>query len=271
MKYDLAFALGSSCTATDVLRQAGLQFTAFPLDWIGRLSVRTCAELIFGGFEDFLSLSRIRIEDDLDDGRFRHCVDDGLGTAFSHDFPVGKSVEEAYPAVKEKYDRRIARFLSLLKQSKSVLVVWIGDFRDGRDGVSSTDEDFRHAAERLSMRYPRTKFDFMVFELPPAGGDARPADVSRDGFRRITLSYRDVAEGPESWKIQTDRFRPYFRGISVRDYRDAAAKRAQRLRERESRFARFGVDNAFSYALARLQYQICRKIGRSLRRRGVRL
>lgn len=44
---------------------------------------------------------------------------------FNHDFLKSLDFEEAYPLVKEKYDRRIRRLLEKIKNANSVLVVYL--------------------------------------------------------------------------------------------------------------------------------------------------
>ena len=37
-RFDFVFALGSGCACSRMLRERGLQFASFPLDWVGGIS-----------------------------------------------------------------------------------------------------------------------------------------------------------------------------------------------------------------------------------------
>lgn len=47
------------------------------------------------------------------------------GITFNHDFLKTLEFDEAYPLVKEKYDRRIKRLLEKIRNSNSVLAVYL--------------------------------------------------------------------------------------------------------------------------------------------------
>lgn len=269
MKYDFVFALGSTCTATDVLRQAGLQFGAFPLDWVGRLGVMARTNLIVDEFRDFLNADRLKLEDATDDGRHVRCVDAVAKTAFFHDFPVGKSLQESFPAVRDKYDRRIARFMRCLQNAKSVLVVWIGDFRDGRDGVIADDATMRSCLDRLEEKFTGTRFSMLVFEQAAAGAVPREIPVADGRIRRMALDYRDLTLGSESWMLRVDRLIPYFRDVAVRDYRTRAEKRAYRDAKRREKYNRLRVKSRWAAWIVGWEYRLFRHLQKRLERRGV--
>ena len=270
-KFDFTFTLGSSCTATDVLRQAGLQFGTFPLDWVGRLGVAARTDLIVGGFKDFLRADRLKLECTADDGCHLRYVDAERGTAFFHDFPVGKPLAESFPVVRAKYDRRIARFLRYLQDARSVLVVWIGDFRDGRDGISSSDAEFSACLDRLEKRFPGTHFALLVFDQAEAGAAPQERAVTDGRIRRMAVDYRDWEQGPESWAIRTDRLLPHLAHFIVRDYRTAEEKRAYRRAQRRAKYARLHVKSWWEALLVGFQYRLFRHLRKRLGRRGIHL
>lgn len=270
-RYDFAFCLGSSCTATDVLRQAGLQFGTFPLDWVGRLGVAARTDLIVGDFEDFLRVDRLKLECASDDGRHLRYVDVERGTAFFHDFPVGKALEESFPEVQAKYDRRIARFQRHLQDAKSALVVWIGDFRDARDGILATDAAFSDCLDRLEKRFPGTSFSMLVFDQAEAGAAPQERAVIDGRIRRMAVDYRDWSQGPESWALRIDRLLPYLARFTVRDYRTTEEKRAYHRAQRRDKYARLHVKSWWEALLVGFQYRLFRHLRKRLGRRGIHM
>lgn len=268
---DFAFCLGSSCTATDVLRQAGLQLGTFPLDWIGRLGVSARTDLIVGGFKDFLRADRLKLECTGDDGCHLRYVDTERGTAFFHDFPVGKPLEESFPEVRAKYDRRIARFLRHLQAAKSVLVVWVGDFRDERDGISSSNAEFSDCLDRLEKRFPGTSFSTLVFDQAEAGAAPQERTVIDGRIHRMAVDYRDWEQGSESWALRTDRLLPYLAQFTVRDYRTAEEKRAYHRAQCRAKYAKLHVKSWWEALIVGFQYRLFRHLQKRLGRRGIHL
>ena len=49
--YDLIFGLGAGCSVSQSLRDAGLQFASYPLDWIAAPGIMQGVEAIERGFE----------------------------------------------------------------------------------------------------------------------------------------------------------------------------------------------------------------------------
>jgi hypothetical protein len=77
---------------------------------------------------------------------------------FIHDFPKGKSIEETYPAVKDKYNRRVERLLGRIKKTKKVLVVWAGfDF-------DVSDTEFEAAIDQLKQKFVGVDFYLLAIQ-----------------------------------------------------------------------------------------------------------
>jgi len=269
--HDFAFVLGSSCTATDVLRQAGLQYGTFPLDWIGRLSVAVRTDSIVGDFVDFLDCGRLVLEESANDGRHARYVDSRYGTAFFHDFPVGKPLAEVFPVVQGRYNRRTERFLRYLREAKSVLVVWISDFRDGRDGVIADDGAMTACLDRLEKKFSDTHFSMLVFDQAEAGAAPCERTVVDGRIRRVTVDYRDWAQGTESWALRADVLLPYLRMHLVHDYRTPDERRAHARSARKAKYAKLHATSWFDMLKADIQYRLFKHLQKRLEGRGVKL
>lgn len=117
-KYDLVCSIGSDCGCAGHLVRNRLRRASYPLDWVGTWynGIVGVAHLVESDFSGFLQLENLRREPNppraaQDDHDHDYYHDVGLRIDTAHDFPVDVSLEEAYPDVRVKYDRRICRFV----------------------------------------------------------------------------------------------------------------------------------------------------------------
>ena len=71
---------------------------------------------------------------------------------FNHDFPYGKPLAESYDKVKEKYDRRIARQMEQIKESKNILAVYL---QIPNNRMIVNDDTLIKAHDILKEKYPQ--------------------------------------------------------------------------------------------------------------------
>lgn len=110
------------------MRRAGLRQASYPLDWITGPTFEKRVELLLNHFSGFLELENLQIT-----GRneFHASVKDSqLGITLVHDFEFGVPLESAFPLVKEKYNRRIARLYRDVAEKPKVLFVWFGQYSE---------------------------------------------------------------------------------------------------------------------------------------------
>lgn len=154
-RYDIVYSLGSNCACAKYLRDLNLRLSSGPLDWVVGATLSERAKLIEQNFNDFISLdflekreSTIK-ENDLYFDTRSHFL-------FGHDFPVGISLQEMFPVVKEKYARRIDRFFENVRISKHVLFVYFSL-------IDFPLEDEMFEMERvLKEKFGSGKFDFWL-------------------------------------------------------------------------------------------------------------
>jgi len=127
--------LGNDCSPAAALRNLKLREFALPFDWV-QSSVASIQQCIAGDFEKFHT-----------NLRFNHNktrMVDGYGLEFPHDYPLGndeahavgegvigeepgKCISESwadhYDTVKGKYDRRIERFRTIMKDPSPIIVL----------------------------------------------------------------------------------------------------------------------------------------------------
>lgn len=124
-KYDFVFSIGEACSCTQVLRQQGLQNASYPFDWLfGSTLVKRC-EILANEFKDFIRKEDLEFSYEERSVKCYAYHNKLNGITFNHDFLKSLEFDEAYPLVKEKYDRRIKRLLKRIENSNSVLVVYL--------------------------------------------------------------------------------------------------------------------------------------------------
>lgn len=178
-KYDFVCSVGHYCATAMYLQRHFLRNMSGPLDWVGRGKdgFETHFRLICTDFAGFLrkkalvrQLNRRRPE--IDDMKHDYYLDGGTGMYVFHDFPSGIPLDESYPEVRRKYDRRIARFYATVKASKRTLFVY--HTRDER-------LDDRTIVERMTAvrnRFAGSAVDLLVIENVPG----------MDGFSTVELA-----------------------------------------------------------------------------------
>ncbi|WP_445486993.1 DUF1796 family putative cysteine peptidase [Niallia sp. 03133] len=124
-EYDAIYSLGHNCLAAMKLRDHNLRAFAGPLDWVGSPDLSKLTNLLSNNFHSFLELKNLRgiqyvSETDI------LVLDEVNVISFNHDFKSDKNTLEELsdlPQIKEKYDRRIKRFLDKLSSCKSILFI----------------------------------------------------------------------------------------------------------------------------------------------------
>lgn len=162
--FDFVFSVGRDCACAIHLRRNGLRDMSSPFDWLGFVPLDVRIRLIEGDFGGFLvkrNLRRIDKPDDVD-VRCDYYLDSATGFEHLHDFPRGVPLDESYPRVRAKYDRRIRRFQDRLARGGRALMVWWD--KSGRE----TDETFLEAVERVQAKYPACEINLLVFQHDPA-------------------------------------------------------------------------------------------------------
>ncbi|MFD0675585.1 MULTISPECIES: DUF1796 family putative cysteine peptidase [unclassified Paenibacillus] len=120
-RYKIYMSLGSTCQVAYQLNRIGLRQSAGPIDWFTSQSVPGLVQLLNHQFRGLMEYNNLELID-----RTRECFvvrDNAYDVVSFHDFPLylGRWWD-AYPAFKEKVDRRVNRFRHTI-QNKPVLFV----------------------------------------------------------------------------------------------------------------------------------------------------
>lgn len=159
-KFDIAYSIGNTCGAAMYLRRHMMRFAAGPFDWLAGGSFHTRAEAILSEFKDFLNREDLELRERDFDHDLVHEHDYYYNNRNQlrhyHDFKAGMPLSETFPAVQNKYQRRINRFLNDLRQSK-VLLIWFSL------NESTTDTDLLQYCRQIIQKYGRN-IHFLIIE-----------------------------------------------------------------------------------------------------------
>ncbi len=161
--YDVVYSIGRDCACASYLKEFNLRACSGPFDWLTNAGFEKRFELILNGFEYFLDKQYlVQMEKPTmfpSDKNNDYYENTKTELYFYHDFPADTSFSDAYPSIKEKYERRIARFYNNIKTGKRVLLVWLSHITD----LPQEDVIVRLCNE-LSNKMQSSSIDFLIIE-----------------------------------------------------------------------------------------------------------
>lgn len=129
-KYQNFISLGYFCNVAQDLEELGLRSTSSPFDWC-ITDFKGIIKAIDNGFIGFMDYNNLEQSE-----LFRnHYRDSEYNCFFFHDFSKYKSLDKQYDLVKNKYKRRIDRFLSNI-QNPTLFFRYISSERTDENGKS---------------------------------------------------------------------------------------------------------------------------------------
>ena len=162
-RYDFIFGIGAACSCTEALRRANLQYASLPLDWLFGSNFLGRVDILLSKFDRFIDINDLS-KCSYNNGDHTNLCDvyanNYSGLIFNHDFPADVPLEVSYPAVIEKYSRRIKRLLNNIQQAQSILIVYI---ETPNTETHASDEDIVNGWERIRSEYPDKKIDILYF------------------------------------------------------------------------------------------------------------
>lgn len=132
-EYDAIFSLGHLCLAALQLQKNNLRLFSGVLDWMGSHSLTNVSRLLNNRFAGFMDFENLAIRGYADE--YNLLVEDEKYHIFSnHDFAANENTLThlaTYHEAKEKFNRRIKRFLEKMETSERILFVRTkGSFAD---------------------------------------------------------------------------------------------------------------------------------------------
>lgn len=185
--YDLYFSLGGACGCTQILRYCQLQFASYPFDWVFGASITERAEILANHFSGMLQQDAMElIKENATGSRTNNWLNKRNGIEFMHDFHYGVPLEEEFPKVAEKYQRRGNRLIQQITTSKRVLAVYA---ERPCDKQVLPDEALCAALQILRKAFPKVEVDLLYIYsddsvlIPEASISEIPdSGVSKIGF-----------------------------------------------------------------------------------------
>lgn len=160
--YDLIASIGVNCGCSGFLRRCKLQYASLPFDWNFCASFDEHIRTIVNDFAGFLDLQKLQFTPKEDEEKSDRSCDyyrnTQNGFLFLHDFPIGVPLNESYPAVREKYQRRIGRLYRRIAKAQKVLFVWFC----AQDWLET--EQVIEAQRQLAQKFPKQRVDILVVE-----------------------------------------------------------------------------------------------------------
>ena len=249
-RYDLVFGVGQACSCSWALREAGLQFASYPFDWVANVDLVGRARIVADDFRDWLVEDRMELEKGTPSYNCDIYHNRVTGMGFNHDFPKGVPFKESFPAVREKYRRRIDRLFADIRRSKRVLVVWIGV--PGR-GVLPEG----HISMLLGVlreKFPGVEFKMLVLENERGVSVKSPKVERGDGFERQSFDYEDRSREGNRFQVKMKTLVRALECVEAVDFRTPEQRREYENRRRGKRnmkYEQFGAKTWLGYVVRR--------------------
>lgn len=266
--YDLAFSLGSTCAVSQSLREAGLQFASYPMDWTASPGVLEAAQVVAADFAHWLDADDLKLWDVRHGAGFCTRIYKNMrtGFGFSHEFSDFERFAATYPKVKATYERRIARFRERLESASNVLAV----YNELPIRSAAPDETLVRARDVLRAKCPKAAIDLVYFWAEP-GAKAPRERVVAEGVVSVGLDYRRFDAGEVTHFVERGGFTAWLRArAEVRDVRDAEDRAHFEAVQAKTALWRWGYGkSAFRRWLNHRAYKLYRSLERFLQKRGM--
>lgn len=194
--FDLAISLGDECQAAHQLFLNGMRHAAYPFDWLETPfdSLYRLIECEFAGF-----LARENLE-----FRGRTIAETKFRVNIDHDFPIVPEFMPFYDQVRQRYDRRIARFLADLRSSQRIVFL----------RVNLTRAEAVRLTALLDLRYPN--LDYLLVAIGHQEEMKTPWELPKVRNVHIALAT------PPVWHGDSEAYRELLESLAIRRTTTAA-------------------------------------------------
>lgn len=160
-EYDIIYSIGQDCACATYMKQARIRDCSGPFDWLTKSNFEKRMKLILDDFNNFLNQEDLKTMPKPTqfpaDKNNTYYENIRTGLYFWHDFPADKDFETAYPLVKEKYDRRINRFIENIRTKEKVLLIYFSHYS------INNDELIKELCDKVCKKYNKN-IDFLIIE-----------------------------------------------------------------------------------------------------------
>lgn len=199
-KYKLYVSLGAACSCSETLRRHGLQLFSYPMDWCHEGAFLTRIKCVTNGYRDFFNKEDFQFLSP-DNSTHDAYKNNRTGIIFNHDFAVNVPFDSQYPAISQKYQRRINRLLKQLEQADTVCFAYIC-----KPSVHTPvpDAELLEGYRLLQEAFKGKKIG-LVYLFNNGAALAEKTDVQlAEGVRKICFNYQEP--GPVT-SIAVDRYK----------------------------------------------------------------
>ncbi len=182
-KYDNIISLGEACFVATVLTNLKLRLFSSPFDWVMGTGLKYRLDALLSDFDNFINKEDlVQLEVDDAETDFHSYLNKKTGIIFNHEFHKNSTLEEQYPAIKEKYDRRVQRLKDLLSTSKSNLLLFM-DLSTPKQSL--TLDELTEYMVRLNHKFNTQTIELLYF---------RYVKKVEDGSIRRINKYLSIAD-----------------------------------------------------------------------------
>lgn len=223
--YDIVYSMGRDCACASYMQRALIRSTSGPLDWLAGGNFVARSGVILNQFDNFLNEADLvpyqKKEGYPDDKDCDYYENKKTGFCFFHDFPTGVPLKESFSSVKEKYDRRIARFYENVRRNDKVLLAYLSHFPESESSVDEIIEATRKLCDFFGK-----SVDFLIVlhdpMLPPGKIEYKLIDNRVHFYRLFTwdntpLQFRGLERYVTplftQFGLKDTRYRRIMRGI----------------------------------------------------------
>ena len=197
-RYDIIIPIGSVCKTSQNLRNLKLQNESLPFDWVLTLDINQIKEMLESHFTGFLEKENMEYK-----GKESEQTDVYIDTktkiGFWHDFPHNVALSESFDAIKNKYNRRIARLYQEIEKAQDILFFRVCTIRP-QSGYSieeviyskttETDEKLIRWLEDIRSLFPSKNISLLEVSLFNEPHEYSHREV-QEGLKRIE-TYSDI-------------------------------------------------------------------------------
>lgn len=163
-EYNYIFSLGEACLCASGLRILGLRSFSGPFDWVFGATITERIDLIINDFNGFFEKEDLIFDSQRKDQKPNDIYyNKRTKITFNHDFPLDGSFDSSYLKIKDKYNRRTSRILSILKSKKPTLIVFMELPNNSINGINN-DAELVELSNKLQNKFNNKNIDILYIK-----------------------------------------------------------------------------------------------------------
>lgn len=215
-EYDFIFGIGEACSCTETLRNSNLQFESYPLDWLYGGDIVTRVNLLTSNFKDFINKENLQFigqrTNPLPCDIYKNTSNN---LVFNHDFPLNRNIDETYPQIIEKYNRRISRLYNNINKSENILILYVQTPTKKVKNYKNLVKTIQLCYEKIHNCYKDKNIKLLYFmNKRPIFFKVKKEKLS-DNILLIKCNYRNIDETTEAHVVNNELLCSFFKNIHL--------------------------------------------------------